>query len=125
MSALTRGGAIEAEVQVSDDPARDEGPSGSLLPPRLKLVDASLDLSEMAWQILEAVVPVFAEAGAVYALEELLTSGDPATQAPGSELLVRPARRGVHGRPDGIRSGLPAWTGDRLRRRVALRDQRA
>jgi GAF domain-containing protein len=74
---------------LSDDPARGEAPPGSLLPPRLKLVDASLDLSEMAWQILEAVVPGFADAGAVYALEELLTSGDPATQAPGTELLVR------------------------------------
>jgi hypothetical protein len=90
---LNRGGSTEAEVQVSDDrdvvPARDGGPPGSLLPPRLKLVDASLDLSEMAWHILEAVVPGFADAAGVYALEELLSSGSPASQVPGSELLVR------------------------------------
>jgi hypothetical protein len=89
----SRGGAIEAEVQVSDGqdvvPARDDGPSGSLLPPRLKLVDASLDLTEMAWQVLEAVIPGFADAGAVYALEELLSSGNPPAQATGTELLVR------------------------------------
>ncbi len=70
-------------------PARDDGPPGSLLPPRLKLVDASLDLTEMAWQVLEAVVPGFADAGAVYALEELLSSGNPPAQATGTELLVR------------------------------------
>ena len=90
---LTRGGSIEAEVQVSDDrevaPASDNDPPEYLLPPRLKLVDASLDLSEMAWQILEAVVPGFADAAGVYALEELLSSGSPASQAPGTELLVR------------------------------------
>lgn len=74
---------------MSDDPAPVDGPPGSLLPPRLKLVDASLDLSEMAWQILGAVVPGFADAGGVYALEELLSSGDPATAATGSDLLVR------------------------------------
>jgi len=74
---------------VSDDPASGEGSPGSLLPPRLKLVDASLDLSEMAFQILEAVVPGFASAAGVYALEELLTSGDPGPQAPGAGLLVR------------------------------------
>ena len=78
---------------MSDDqdagPARDDGTPGSLLPPRLKLVDASLDLSEMAWQVLGAVVPGFADAAGVYALEELLSSGNPATQAPGTELLVR------------------------------------
>jgi hypothetical protein len=68
----------------------DSGPPGSLLPPRLKLVDASMDLSEMARQILEAVVPGFADAAGVYALEELLlSSGNPATAAPGTELLVR------------------------------------
>jgi hypothetical protein len=92
-TVVIRGGAIEAEVQVSDDrdvvPARDGDPPGSLLPPRLKLVDASLDLSEMAWQILEAVVPGFADAAGVYALEELLRSGSPAAQAPETELLVR------------------------------------
>jgi hypothetical protein len=90
---LTHGGSIEAEVQVSDDrevaPASDNDPPEYLLPPRLKLVDASLDLSEMAWQILEAVVPGFADAAGVYALEELLSSGSPASQAPGTELLVR------------------------------------
>jgi hypothetical protein len=71
--------------------ARDDGPSGSLLPlpPRLKFVDASLGLSEMAWQILEAVVPGFADAAGVYALEELLSSGNPASQASGTGLLVR------------------------------------
>jgi hypothetical protein len=92
-TVLTRGGATEAEVQVSDDrdlaSASDDDPPGSLLPPRLKLVDASLDLSEMAWQVLEAVVPGFADAAGVYALEELLSSGSPATQAPGTQLLVR------------------------------------
>jgi hypothetical protein len=82
---LTRGGATGAEVQVSED----YGPSGSLLPPRLKLADTSLDLSEMAWQVLEAVVPGFADAAGVYALEELLSSGNPATEAPGTDLLVR------------------------------------
>jgi Stage II sporulation protein E (SpoIIE)/GAF domain len=79
-------------VQVSDDrdvvPPRDDRPD-FLLPPRLKLVDASLDLSEMAGQILDAVVPGFADAAGVYALEELLSSGNPAPQAPGTELLVR------------------------------------
>ena len=92
-TVLTRGGAIGAEVQVNDDqdvvPARDDRPPESLLPPRLKLVDASLDLSEMAWQVLEAVVPGFADAAGVYALEELVSSGNPATQAPDAELLVR------------------------------------
>jgi stage II sporulation SpoE-like protein/GAF domain-containing protein len=83
-TVMTHGGAIEAEVQVSDD-----DPPGSLLPPRLKPVDANLDLSELAWQILEAVVPGFADAAGVYALEELLRSGSPATQASGTELLVR------------------------------------
>jgi hypothetical protein len=92
-AALTRSGAIRAEVQVSDDrsvvPARDGGPPASVLPPRLKLTDAGLDLSEMAWHVLEAVVPGFADAAGVYALEELLSSGHPVTAAPGTELLVR------------------------------------
>jgi hypothetical protein len=78
---------------VSDEqdvvPARGDDPPDFLLPPRLKLVDASLDLSEMAWQILDAVVPGFADAAGVYALEELLSSGNPAPQAAGTELLVR------------------------------------
>ena len=92
---------------MSDDPARGEGPPGPLLPPRLKLVDASLDLSEMAFQILEAVVPSFADAAGVYALEELLSSGDPASHAPGAGLLVR--RLGVvttDGRM-GLEAGFP------------------
>jgi hypothetical protein len=90
---LTGGGAIEAEVQVSHDrdglSARDDGPPGSLLPPRLKFVDASLDPSEIAWQVLEAVVPGFADAAGVYALEELLSGGNPAGQAPDTQLVVR------------------------------------
>jgi len=91
-AVLTRG-VIEAEVQVNDDrdavPAPGDRSPASLLPPRLKLVDAGLDLSEMAWQILEAVVPGFADAAGVYALEELLSSGNPAAAASGTELLVR------------------------------------
>ena len=70
---------------MSDDRDAVSGPgdrqAASLLPKRLKLVDASLDLSEMAWQILEAVVPGFADAAGVYALEELLSSGNPAAAA--------------------------------------------
>ena len=85
--------AVEAEVRVNDDRSvaglSDEGPAGSLLPPRLKLRDASVDLGNLARQILAAVVPGFADAGGVFALEELLSGGNPAGQAPDAELLVR------------------------------------
>ncbi len=68
---------------------RDDGPPAYLLPPRLRLLDASPDLAHLAWQVLEAVAPGFADAAGVFVLEQLLTDGNPADQAPGAGLVVR------------------------------------
>jgi GAF domain-containing protein len=83
----------KAEVQVSDDrdvaAARDDGPPGYSLPPRLRPPDARPDLADLVQQVLAAVVPGFAGAAGVFVLEPLLGDGRPAEQVPGSDLVVR------------------------------------
>jgi len=82
---------------VSDDPdvtwARGDGPAEYLLPPRLVLPDVIPDPARMGWRVLQAVVPGFADAAAVYVLEELLSGGNPAGQVTGAEHARPVARR--------------------------------
>ena len=54
------------------------------LPPRLKPPDATPDPARMASRILDAVVPGFADAAGMYALEELLSDGAPVGQVTGT-----------------------------------------
>jgi Stage II sporulation protein E (SpoIIE)/GAF domain len=67
---------------VSDDPevttVRGEGPAGYLLPPRMRLPDATADPARLARRVLEAVVPGFADAAGVFVLEQLVSAGNPA-----------------------------------------------
>jgi hypothetical protein len=51
--------------------------TGYPLPPRLRPPDATSDPARMAAQILDAVVPGFADAAGMYALEQLLSDGAP------------------------------------------------
>lgn len=51
--------------------------AGYPLPPRLRPPDATPDPARMAAQILDAVVPGFADAAGLYALEQLLSDGAP------------------------------------------------
>ncbi len=60
------------------DAVRADGGT-AYLPPRLRLPAATADPARMAARILDVVVPGFAAAAAVYALEQLL-GGDPAQQ---------------------------------------------
>jgi Stage II sporulation protein E (SpoIIE)/GAF domain len=73
---------IGTGVRVSDDQGFTAGVSadratvdrtGRLLPPRLMLPDATADPSRLARQVLQAVVPGFADAAAVFVHEELLS----------------------------------------------------
>jgi hypothetical protein len=54
------------------------------LPPRLRPPDATPDPARMASQILDAVVPGFADAAGMYALEQLLSDGAPVRQVTGT-----------------------------------------
>jgi hypothetical protein len=54
------------------------------LPPRLRPPDATADPSRMAARILDAVVPGFADAAGMYALEQLLSDGSPVHQVTGT-----------------------------------------
>jgi hypothetical protein len=82
---------------VSDDPdvtlARGEGSAEYLLPPRLRPPDVTPDPARLGWQVLQAMVPGFADAAAVFVLEELLGGGNPAGQVTGTELAGLVARR--------------------------------
>jgi GAF domain len=99
VAAGFRLGVTDAEVQVIDDrdgaPGRDDRPPGYLLPRRLRLPEVSRDPARLARQILGAVVPGFAEAAGVFVLEELLSGGNPADQAPGADVIVRELGAGV------------------------------
>jgi hypothetical protein len=50
---------------------------------------SGLTLSEIAGLVLEAAVPRFADAVAVFALEGLLVGGEPDGQAVGEQVIVR------------------------------------
>ena len=56
----------------------------SPLPPRLRPQDATSDPARMAAQILDAVVPGFADAAGIYALEQLLSDGTPVRRVTGA-----------------------------------------
>ena len=76
-----------ADAQVNDDAevtAARGGPPEYLLPPRLRLPDATSDPARQAGRVLDAVVPGFADAAGVYVLEQLLSDHDPAGQAAGA-----------------------------------------
>ncbi|MBO0820262.1 MAG: GAF domain-containing protein, partial [Nocardiopsaceae bacterium] len=140
----------EAEVQVNDD--LDATPRGSAAPPRISpLAVAGLrlaarpDADGIAGLVLDALVPAFADAAAVYGAEQLLRGGAPSPDD-GGRVAVR--RLGIRcGRaappeeifpgifPDGevvvldpgtpagqcMRSGEPVaftWPGSRLSGRV-------
>ena len=64
--------------------ARGGERSGYPLPPRLRPQDATADPARMAAQILDAVVPGFADAAGIYALEQLLSDGTPVRQVTGT-----------------------------------------
>jgi hypothetical protein len=69
--------------------ARDDGPPGYLLPPRLKLLEASPDLPQLAWHVLEALVPGFADAAGVFVLEQLLSGTLPTEPGERKEVVAR------------------------------------
>jgi hypothetical protein len=78
---------------VSDNPdvtwAGGERPADYLLPQRLTLAGATPDPARLGWQVLQGVVPGFADGAAVFVIEELLSGGGaPAGNAP----LAEPAR---------------------------------
>ena len=65
---------------------------GHPLPPRLRPPDATADPARMAGQILDALVPGFADAAGLYALEQLFSDGAPAgrvTSAGQRAMVVR------------------------------------
>ena len=78
---------------MNDDPdvtaARGDDPAGYLLPPRLRLPDPTADPGRLAWQVVQAVVPGFADAAWVFVLEQLLSGGHLAGQAAGAGLVAR------------------------------------
>jgi hypothetical protein len=82
----------EAEAQVSDD--RDvTATHDDALPAYLPAVGPAFtgsprDLAEVAGLVIETVIPTFADAAGVFALEELLSGGDPADRAD-SRVVVR------------------------------------
>src|SRR5271170_3035640 len=72
--------------------ARGGDGAGYPLPPRLRPPDATPDPARMASQILDAVVPGFADAAGMYALEQLLSDGAPVHRVTGAgqhRLVVR------------------------------------
>jgi hypothetical protein len=82
---------------VSDDPdvtwARGDGPAEYLLPPRLRPPDVTPDPARLGWQVLQAMVPGFADVAAIFVLEELLGGGCQAGPVTGTELAGLVARR--------------------------------
>src|SRR3984957_8830917 len=78
----------EPGYQVSSEPsmkaARGGDRSAYPLPPRLRPQDATSDPARMAAQILDAVVPGFADAAGIYALEQLLSDGAPVRRGTGA-----------------------------------------
>ena len=91
--------------------ARGGDRAGYPLPPRLRPPDATPDPARMAAQILDAVVPGFADAAGMYALEQLLSDGVPVRPAAGAGqrgLVVRRlANRSAAVRPARLRRGFP------------------
>src|ERR1700685_3636238 len=73
--------------------ARGGDRAGYPLPPRLRPPDATSDPARMASQILDAVVPGFADAAGMYALEQLLSDGAPVRQVAGAGQLGLVVRR--------------------------------
>jgi hypothetical protein len=82
---------------VSDDQdvtwARADGPADYLLPPRLRPPDVTSDPARLGWQVLQAMVPGFADVAAVFVLEELLSGGNTAGPVTGWERAGLVARR--------------------------------
>jgi GAF domain-containing protein len=78
---------IGAGYQVSTEPdmaAARGDPARSPLPPRLRPPDATADPARMAAQVLDALVPGFADAAGIYVLEQLLSEGNADRQAVGA-----------------------------------------
>jgi hypothetical protein len=96
---------------VSDDrnvaAARGDGSPGYLLPPRLKLLEASPDLPQLAWHVLEAVVPGFADAAGLFVLEQLLSGALPTEPTKPAEVVAR--RLGTGAAVDGRLIPEPAF----------------
>jgi hypothetical protein len=82
---------------VSDDPDvtwdRADGPADYLLPPRLRPPDVTPDPARLGWQVLQAMVPGFADTAALFVFEDLLGGGNPAGPATGVEPAGLVARR--------------------------------
>jgi hypothetical protein len=82
---------------VSDDPdvtwVRGDSSAEYLLPQRLRPPDVTPDPARLGWQVLQAMVPGFAGAAAVFVLEELLGAGNHAGQVTGTEGAGLVARR--------------------------------
>ena len=80
---------------MTDDPDTATGPQGNMLPAALAAAEAelrlrtSLDLAEIARLVLEATVPDFADAAAVFAVERLFRGGEPERSDDASEITAR------------------------------------
>ena len=81
------------------------------LPPRLRPPDATPDPARMAGQILDAVVPGFADAAGLYALEQLLSDGAPVGRVTGTGqramVVRRLANRSAVTEQPSLRRGFP------------------
>jgi Stage II sporulation protein E (SpoIIE) len=69
---------------VSSEPGTKGDRAGYCLRPRLRAPDATADPARAASQILDALVPGFADAAGIYALEELLADRVPARHVTGT-----------------------------------------
>jgi len=82
---------------VSGDPGMTTSSGGDRagyrLPPRLRPPDATADPARAASRILDALVPGFADAAGIYALERLLSDGTTGGQAAGAEQCQPVMRR--------------------------------
>ncbi|HEX6448466.1 MAG TPA: GAF domain-containing SpoIIE family protein phosphatase [Trebonia sp.] len=80
---------------VTDEPDTATGPQGNMLPAGLAAAEAelrlrtSLDLAEIARLVLDASVPDFADAAAVFAVERLIRGGEPQRSDDTSEITAR------------------------------------
>jgi Stage II sporulation protein E (SpoIIE)/GAF domain len=80
---------------VADDPDTVTGPEGSMLPAGLAAAEAelrlrtSLDLAEIARLVLDASVPDFADAAAVFAIDRLLRGAEPQRSDDTREITAR------------------------------------
>ena len=80
---------------MADDSGTATGPQGDMLPTGLAAAEAglrlraSLDLAEIARLVLDASVPDFADAAAVFAVERLIRGGEPERSDGAREITAR------------------------------------